>query len=136
MADELHSLSYLLDIGNSTIFNSPVRFTEKYHSIEHYQRVLDDRLRFEQLLCKMIAQENSEEINLAELVEGSGFEEAARPALMQLLKLKYSEYKKEFVRRELCQGGRCLVGFNWRIKVNWDIFRMLWAAVSSRTRTE
>lgn len=41
---EAHNcLQYFIDIGNSTVFGTPIKFTEKYSGVDHYQNILDDQ---------------------------------------------------------------------------------------------
>jgi hypothetical protein len=55
------SLEYLIDIGNSAIFNTPIKFTSRYIGLEHYQKVLDDQHRLMILMGKMIRMEAEEQ---------------------------------------------------------------------------
>ena len=44
--DSIHSADYYIDIGNSTIYNTPVAFSSKYLQLEHYQKIIDDQHNF------------------------------------------------------------------------------------------
>ena len=42
----MHSLQYFMDIGNATVYNTPISFSQKYEGLEHYQQILDDQTKF------------------------------------------------------------------------------------------
>jgi hypothetical protein len=129
----LDSVEYFIDVGNSAVFGTPVSFTRKYQGLEHYQKVIDDQRGFTVLMGRMVGMENSgEEIDLERVIVESGFQAEAVQGVTQVLKAKYGDYKREFVRREVYQGGRYLAGFNWRVKVWYGLFRMWWGVVGFR----
>ena len=49
-----------MDIANSTIYNTPISFTQKYADIEHYNKIIDDQEKFRKLMYRMIVEEQAE----------------------------------------------------------------------------
>lgn len=58
-----------------------------------------------------------EGVDVPGLIKESGFGEECVGFVSQLLKIKYGEYKRELMKKELYQGGTHLANFNWKIKV-------------------